>query len=188
MNILQIGCNNCDDHVFDFVTENKKNINNFFIVDALPKCCEKAKEVYGFIESKKIFNKAIGLEDTTCRFYFPEGEEQSEHASLNKEHVLKHHHPDINFIDVECIDINNFLKDLPPIDRLYIDIEGLDVKTLLHMNDEYFNIPYIEYEFYHGQDTFNPGIMHHFLLQKFAHHGYSVNQTSEYNCVAEKNK
>ena len=56
------------------------------------------------------------------------------------------------------------------------------------MNDEYFDIPYIEYEFYHGQDTFNPGIMHEFLLQKFANHGYSVKQVSEYNCVAEKTK
>ena len=188
MNILQIGCNNCDDHVFDFVKDNQNIIGNFFVVDALPKCCEKAQKVYSFINNLKVFNKAIGLENTTCRFYFPEGDEESAHASLNKDHVLKHHHPNVNFIDAECIDINDFLKNLPPLDRLYIDIEGLDVKTLMHMKDEYFTIPYIEYEFYHGQDTFNPGIMHHFLLQKFEYHGYSVKQISEYNCAAEKTK
>lgn len=188
MNILQIGCNDCNDHVYDFVLKNQNSINKLILVDALPKCTETAKNVYDFFSNKEIINKAIGLENTTCRFYFPESDEQSAHASLNKEHVLKHRHPDVNFIDVECIDINDFLKSLPPIDRLYIDIEGLDVKTLLHMNDEYFNIPYIEYEFYHGQDTFNPGIMHEFLLQKFANHGYSVKQISEYNCAAEKTK
>ena len=64
MNIIQIGCNDCNDHVFDFIKENQNIINNFFVVDALPKCCEKAQEVYSFIDNLKIFNKAIGLENT----------------------------------------------------------------------------------------------------------------------------
>ncbi len=188
MNILQIGCNDCNDHVFDFIKENQESINELIIVDALPKCAETASEKYSFIKNLKVFNKAIGTENKQCKFYFPEDDEKSAHASLKQDHVLNHRHDKINYIEIECIDINEFLAKLPPIDRLYIDIEGLDVETLLHLNFSDFSIPYIEYEFYHGQSTFNPGLMHQFLLQKFQNHGYSVKQVSEYNCAAEKNK
>ena len=35
LNIVQIGCNNCEDHVSKFVQKNSNNINNFIAVDAL---------------------------------------------------------------------------------------------------------------------------------------------------------
>jgi len=186
MNILQIGCNNCDDHVFDFIQEHRRDIHFFGVVDALPKCCAKAKEVYKNVRGFHVYNNAIGTKNERCRFYFPAGEDQSAHASMSSQHVIRHNHPELDSVEVNCIDINDFLKGIPHLDRLYIDIEGFDVPVLLHLED--FNIPYIEYEFSHGQSTFNPGFAHNLLLQKFQEHGYSVQQISEYNCAATKNQ
>ena len=49
MNILQIGCNTCKDDAFDFISKNQDEVKLFIVIDALPACVEKAKNVYSFL-------------------------------------------------------------------------------------------------------------------------------------------
>jgi len=188
MNILQIGCNDCNDHVYEFVFKNQNSIKKLILVDALPKCTEIAKNVYDFFVDKDIINKAIGVENKMCKFFFPKDHEDSAHASLNESHLKNHEHQNIDSIDIECIDINDFLEKLPPIDRMYIDLEGLDADVLLHLNLDKFDIPYIEYEILHTDGTFYRGQKYQLLLEKFARYGYKVSASSEWNHAAEKIK
>ena len=88
MNIVQIGCNNCEDEVFNFIDKNKESICKFLVIDALPKCVEIAKTKYAFLESKLIaVNCAIYNENSIVKLIFPKDGQTSAHASIFENHV-----------------------------------------------------------------------------------------------------
>lgn len=83
MNIIQIGCNTCKDHVFDFVKENQ--IEKLVVVDALSKCIESAKNQYSFLgERLTAINTAIGIENGLLDFFYPEDDSQFNYSISNK--------------------------------------------------------------------------------------------------------
>ena len=138
MNVIQIGCNNCDDHVFDFILKNKDEIKLFVVVDALPNCIVTAKEKYSFL-GKKLhpLNCAISATNGVLEFFYPQSDEKSPHASLSKNHLINHRHKTLDSFFIPSLNLNSLLdsyKNL--IDRLYIDIEGLDVEALLSLDFE----------------------------------------------------
>ena len=57
MNIVQIGCNNCKDHVFDFVKEKEDQLKKLVVVDALPKCIESAENQYSLLNLSNLLGK-----------------------------------------------------------------------------------------------------------------------------------
>ena len=54
MNIIQIGCNDCNDHVYDYVKSNEQQISKFVVVDALPKCVKIAELKYSFLKDRVV--------------------------------------------------------------------------------------------------------------------------------------
>lgn len=52
MNIIQIGCNTCEDNVFSFIERRQNEVKSLVVVDALSKCVEKAREKYSFLGSR----------------------------------------------------------------------------------------------------------------------------------------
>lgn len=189
MNIIQIGCNNCDDHVFEFVSQNKDKITNFLVIDAMPKCVEIAKDKYFFLGEKLIaINCAVGIENRILQFFYPENDETSPHASILSFHVKNHRHPNLKSFYVPCLNINNIVDIFDNgVDRLYVDMEGLDVVTLLSLDYNNCKPKYIEYEFYHSDGSFSSGKNHAQLVDLLRNHGYSIRKSSEYNAVAEYN-
>lgn len=189
MNIIQIGCNNCDDEIFKIVTQNQNLINKFIVIDALPKCIEVANQKYSFLKDKLVaINCAIGTKTEIVKLFFPTDDELSAHASVSKDHVSKHRHELIDSLEIQCFEINEFLKNqnINEIDLLAIDVEGLDVDILLKLNLNEFKINQIVYEFYHSDGTFNVGEKHNKLVEKFKDNNYQLNQISEYNILANK--
>lgn len=187
MNILQVGCNNCDDHVFDFIADNKDLINLFVVIDALPDCVSIAKEKYSFL-GKKLhpLNCAVSDKNGVLEFFYPQGEDKSAHASLSKSHLIDHRHPILDSFFVPSLNLNCLLDSYKnSIDKLYIDMEGLDTKTLLNLDFEKNKIKYIEYEFYHSDGSFSVGENHNALVEKFYKYNYILSRASEYNIKAE---
>ena len=187
MKILQIGCNNCEDHVFDFVSKNRDSIDFFVVIDALPKCVETAKTKYSFL-GERLFaiNCAVADINGILKFFHPENDETCAHASLLQSHLTTHRHSSLQHIYVPCFSLN-FILDFfqNSIDRLYIDMEGLDVITLLSMNFEKNKINYIEYEFIHSDGSFKSSDKHNSLINLFSKYNYKLEKTSEYNLKAE---
>jgi FkbM family methyltransferase len=189
MNVIQIGCNNCDDEIYKLVEKNQELINKFIVVDALPKCIDIANKRYHFLKEKlTAINCAIGLKTEIIDFFFPTNDESSAHSSILKDHVINHRHESINKLSVQCFEINEFLKsqNIDEIDLLAIDIEGLDVDVLLNLNLEEYKINQIVYEFYHSDGTFSTGEKHNQLIKKFKENNYQLQQVSEYNILATK--
>jgi hypothetical protein len=56
MNILQIGCKNCEDDVFLFFQENEKDVNEIVLVDAISECVDISRKKYDFISKAKFEN------------------------------------------------------------------------------------------------------------------------------------
>jgi len=145
--ILQIGCNDCQDQVKDYVLKNAENINKFIVIDALPKAIEAAKTVYSSLGPKLIpVVSAVGICSGVVPFYFPEDESGSVHASASLEHVFQHRHQKVKAFYSPLVDINSLFNSLglQKIDRLYIDMEGWDVDVLLALDFNGREIPFIE--------------------------------------------
>jgi|APGre2960657505_1045072.scaffolds.fasta_scaffold00829_1 FkbM family methyltransferase len=188
MNIIQIGCNDCTDEAFKFITENEKIINKFMVMDALPKCVDSAKKAYLFLGDKlTALHCAVGTENKITDFYFPSTDEMCGHSSLSKEHLYRHEHPALKSLTVPVLDVNDIFRSFnDKVDWLFIDTEGFDAPILLHLDFEKYMPKNIHYEFAHTDGPFITGENHRNLIKKFEKFGYQLQQTSAQNIVAKK--
>jgi FkbM family methyltransferase len=189
MNIIQIGCNDCADHVFEYVSKHRDEVSAFMVVDALHGCVATAKQKYGFLGSRLIpVNCAVGTMNGLTEFYFPQGEDMSAHASMSADHLRNHLHNRLQSIVVPCLSLNVLVAAFSrPVDRLYIDLEGSDVDVLLSFALGQFKPKFLEYEFLHSDGTFHQGDKHQQLLRLLQECGYSYRQSesSAYNIEAQ---
>lgn len=193
MNIIQIGCNDCNDEVFKFVSNNANNITNFVAIDALPKATDIARNKYSFLGDKLIvINCAVGLKSGLFSFYYPENNDISEHASLSLDHLKGHQHKIINKILIPTIEINTLLSDIVDeigqINRFYIDTEGYDVPLLLQLDLAKFKLDYIEFEYHHSDGVNKTGNNLDKLIEKLKINYNSLNNSGEYNIIAQSLK
>ena len=190
MNIVQIGCNNCKDHVFDFVKEKENQLKELIVVDVLPRCIESAKSQYSFLEERlTAVNAAIGIRNGLIDFFHPEDDNQSIHSSSSLDHVQKHGHTNIKKITVPCLNINDFLSSLKleEIDYLFVDMERMDVPTLLEMDFDKYTPMNLRFEHHHSDGTFSSGgINLSNLLHKLKELHYSVFIENEYDMIARR--
>jgi len=184
MNIIQIGCNDCQDDCRTLITKSPDVVSNFVVVDASYACVQIAKEKYSFLGDRLTpVVTAIGLINGVVDFYTPQGDEKSAHSSLSPEHVLMHEHPVLTRQSLPCLNINSFLESLrmETIDCLFIDVEGYDVTVLLEMDFTRFKPKFLQYEFFHSDGTYRSGQKHELLLQKLAENGYTQYKKDQYN-------
>lgn len=189
MNIIQIGCNDCADHVFEYVSKHRDEVSAFMVVDALHGCVETAKQKYSFLGSRLIpVNCAVGTMNGLTEFYFPQGEDMSAHASMSAEHLHNHQHNRLQSIVVPCLSLNVLVAAFSrSVDRLYIDLEGSDVDVLLGFALRQFKPKFLEYEFLHSDGTFQQGDKQQEMLRRLQENGYSWRQSesSAYNIEAQ---
>ena len=180
MKIVQIGCNNCDDHVFELVSKNADSIETLIVVDPLDKCVDVAKHKYAFLAERLIVVQcAISPTMGVAPFYHPVGDDMSVVASLSKDHIYAHHHSGftpkgpINETWVPCLTINSFL-----------DTEGQDVVILLGLDLARFRVSKIQWESIHSDGPFKVGPKAQALLQKLHRNGYIFDLCDTMNVVA----
>jgi len=193
MNIVQIGCNDCNDEVYNFIVENSDQINNFFAIDALPNAAITAKNKYNFLEKKlNVINCAVGLSNGLISFYYPQDSDMSEHASLSIDHLQCHGYHFLTKIIVPIIEINTLLssitKEIGKINKFYIDTEGFDVPILLQMDLNKYTPDYLEFEYIHsdGPKTIGPNLNN--LLAKLQNKYNSIELSGHYNVIAQSLK
>jgi hypothetical protein len=186
MNIIQIGCNDCNDDIFKFVSLNRDTISKFLVIDALPDCVAIAKEKYSFLGERLYpVNCGVGVKTGITQFYYPKGDKFSAHASLLESHLRNHSHQSLECLCVPVLGINDVLSFFDHVDRLYIDIEGLDVSALLSLDFSNFKPSYIEYESAHADGTSLRAANDLKLNNLLISLGYQTKRNGEYNSVAE---
>jgi len=191
MNIIQIGCHNCEDDVKPFIERESKKIEKFFCIDAQEEAVTIAKSKYKFLGDKVEFIQAAIVdnshEEDSITFYAPKDpEEMSGHCSIIKSHVTGHEHPEIIETKVKAININNLLDMVKgKIDFLFIDAEGLDADLILSINLSKYDIGHIFYEHRHASGVHNPGLKHNEVLRKLDSFNYEL-QSDIMNTLATK--
>jgi FkbM family methyltransferase len=190
MIIVQIGTNDGNDHVFDFV----KNVDCYriILIDANPRCTEKVSDRYVGIPNVEFYNMAIVpyvvTEPTTVKLLVPTADETSAHASLQEEHMSKHGHTSLDSIEVNALDFHGMLGTLKidKIDRLYIDVEGLDIDIINSIDFKNICIPYVMFEYIHSDGTLSwGGVKLDDCLRRLASFGYDIEKVA-YNIIATK--
>jgi len=158
MNIVQIGCNNGKDHVLEYV-KTRTDISLLLLIDASIESIKKCKETYSNFKNCTFLHSAIVPDNSGfVNIYFPTNDEQSGHSSLSFDHVTRHNHKSVSTLRVPSININELLERYKPIDRLYIDTEGLDAILVNSIDFSKYKIPYIYFEFVHSDGAFNVGL------------------------------
>lgn len=175
MNIIQIGCNDCNDEVFKFIDSRQQEINNVILVDALASCTDIAKNKYAFLLDKiSILTCAIGVNSGIVEFFVPNNKNVSAFSSLSPAHLVAHGQSDMSKILSPCLDINDFLASITmkSIDYFFIDTEGLDADILLKMDFNIITPTTIEYEYIHTDGPHYTGEKNERLINKLTQLGY----------------
>lgn len=189
MNIIQIGCHDGNDHVFDFIKYNKNKINRAILVEPLSEKIKEAKEKYKDYKFVEFHEYAIVdcFDKEEISFFYPEDLVHSQIASVNFDHT-KTFRSDIKEIKVKCLNIQKFLDSLgiTNIHRFYIDTEGLDCSLIKQIDFDKYSIDYIEYEYIHSDGVHSYGKNGIELENKLLQLGYNKIMNPPFNVIFNK--
>jgi len=191
-NILHVGCNDGDDHIYKFCQENCNSIESIVLVDANPKCLIEARKRYEKFDNCYLECFAvlpITCEDYKINFYLPEDEELSQSASIDK-NFTQIHDIDKKIVKIctNTISMSSLLEKYNKTTMLSIDTEGLDVMNLFSLSQGHFtNISKIIFEAIHSDGTFSKGgpklnALIYYLKQL----GFKEFRNEEFNIICEK--
>jgi hypothetical protein len=146
------------------------------------------------IPNVEFYNMAIvpyvSSEPSTVKLLVPTADGTSAHASLQVEHMSRHGHTSLDYIEVNALDFRRMLETLKidKIDRLYIDVEGLDIDIINSIDFGDIHIPYVVFEYIHSDGTLSwGGEKLDECLRRLTSFGYNIEKV-DYNILATKSK
>jgi FkbM family methyltransferase len=187
MKILQIGANDGNDHVFEYIKENIQNIDQVILIDANDECIKACIQQYNGIPNVMFLTRAITCDSDKkyVDLLMPNtGNLTHAHASLSKDYL--NNHTGLISKSVKAITINNLLTELniTHLDRLYVDVESLDVDIIDSIDLNNIQISFIMFEYAHsdGRDSYGGPKLDN-LLQKLTNLNYSYSKEGQ-NVIA----
>jgi FkbM family methyltransferase len=188
MKIVQIGCYDGDDHVYDYISSNIGKITEAHFIEPFSEALELAKKKYTGFDFVKFYEMAISDQEVDeVEFFYPANVQEGQTSSINKEHS-KLFQTETLSKKIVATTLNKFLEvnKLFIIDRLYIDTEGLDCQILNNLDLNKYDISYIEYEYVHSDGTHNFGVNGQKLERKLESFGYKIYNSPPFNKIAIK--
>jgi FkbM family methyltransferase len=188
MKIIQIGSNNGNDSVRQFITENQNNIDLVVLVEPIPFILDQLKENYKNFNNIFIENIAIS-DDEFEKFtlYYEEGSNY-ELSSFRKQHLIDCNCSleKIKSIDVDCLTINQLFEkyNIDTLDYLHVDTEGLDVHIISSIDFNKFKINNIIFEIIHADGTQQIGTNYTETIEYLKKLGYNLSQLDGMNIKA----
>ncbi len=181
MNIIQIGCNNGDDHVFDYISSFDGTVKAC-LVDVSEKAIESARERYSGFSGVKVYSSAICPEGVGELEIFYTNDLADQGLSFRSNHLLDHGIVgDVNSFVVRCQSVNDFIAKcgMDVIDRLYIDVEGLDCLLVSEIDFLRFDIRMLMFEHVHSESTRDWGdsTLYKRVIERLVSFGFSISVT-----------
>jgi FkbM family methyltransferase len=188
MKIIQIGSNDGNDNVKQFINENQNNIDLVVLVEPIPFILDKLKENYK--DFNNIFIENIAISDNELEkftLYYEEGSNY-ELSSFRKQHLIdcQCSLERIKSIDVKCLTVNQLFEkyNIDTLDYLHIDTEGLDVHIISSIDFSKFKIKNIIFEAIHTDGTQKVGTNYMEITKYLTELGYNLSQTDGLNIKA----
>ena len=186
MKVIQIGANNGNDHVFDFLNSNKENIEIAILVEPIPFILDSLRYKYRDIPKVFIESLAIGL-DSDLELYYEVGSNY-EVSTFIRQHLVDHGCPQdkISSILVKSISFNSLCDkyNIRELDHLYIDTEGLDVFIIKSIDFSKIKIDKIYFESRHTDGANTRGKNYEDLCIFLKSKGYSIQDVDTFNTLA----
>tara|TARA_Y100000361_G_C11081500_1_gene301283 strand:+ start:223 stop:837 length:615 start_codon:yes stop_codon:yes gene_type:complete len=167
MNILQIGCNEANDNVSEFLKFYKEESPKALLVDASSSALDLAREFYKDFDNIEFKHSAVvDTDEQEVDLFYPVDVPNNVHCSLLEDHVKTHKNiegeiakkppMEVKKEKVPALRINTLLDyfDGEFIDRLYVDVEGLDCQIINDIDLDKYKIGYIRFEHTHSEGTF----------------------------------
>lgn len=193
MKVIQIGANNGNDDVYQFINNNRLSLELGILIEPIPFIIEELKIQYKDINNIIVENIAIsdkeGIGDVEL-FYL--GNSNYEVSSFSKEHVeihkpLSSDYP-LESLKVKCITINQLMDkyNLTMVDYLFIDAEGLDVFIISSINFDKYNFKNIIFEKTHTDGAFNTNNNFDQIVNYLESLGYTITSIDNSNIKASR--
>ncbi len=187
MNIIQIGCHSGNDKASSFLSLNEKYLNKVLLIDASPSALSLAKIFYKDFKKVELFNFAVvDTNDTEIEIFYPVDENNVSYSycSVLESHVKTHKDfegentpQQIKTHKVPATRVNKLLKHFAGeyIDRLYLDVEGLDCSIINDIDLHQYNIGHIRFEYTHSEGAFKTnGPILKKTINRLSSFGYSI--------------
>jgi FkbM family methyltransferase len=188
MKIIQIGSNNGNDSVRQFITENQNNIDLVVLVEPIPFILDQLKENYKDFHNIFIENIAISDNELEKFTLYYEEDSNYELSSFRKQHLIDCNCSleKIKSIDVNCLTINQLFEkyNIDTLDYLHIDTEGLDVYIISSIDFNKFKIKNIIFEVIHTDGTQKLGTNYIETTEYLKKLGYNLSQIDGMNIKA----
>lgn len=189
MNIIQIGCHDGNDKVFNFIDSRRDEICAAYLIEPNIEMLALARNRYAELPFVTFHNLAI-VTDTESLFveiYLPLDASQSQTTSLFRDHAQQFQTTTVSR-EVPCSTLSQFMSSnsIDNLDYLFIDAEGLDCKILDGLDLKKYNIKYIEYEFVHSDGTHRFGDLGRATENRLRSLGYVITQSPPFNKIAQK--
>ena len=152
MNIVNIGCNNGDDHVLAFCKKHRDKLDKVLMVEPNTDRLNECTQNYLGIDNVYFINKAITIDNNNeLTLYVDDDDSEGYHTSFRKEHLVAHKHTEIQEKKFPAISINDLFEEygLNTIDRLYIDVEGYDVDIINSIDFSKYKVNRLRFEATH---------------------------------------
>tara|TARA_Y100000004_G_C8815426_1_gene369535 strand:- start:62 stop:775 length:714 start_codon:yes stop_codon:yes gene_type:complete len=197
--IINLGCNDGLGDTYSYIINNQHKIKEVHLLDCSAASLEKCKQLYKENVSPDFFKKihfhhyAIIINENVRKIpiYLPISDETSGFVSTKPKMVFAHTGERAMIqLEVPAITINNFLKQInvSKVDRLYIDLEGLDADVLLNLDFNKYNVPYLMYEHLHLDGVHNKmpenPLKSNLLHDRLSQYGYSIFAYGAWNALA----
>lgn len=189
MKIIQIGTNNGNDFVNQFVKSNIKDIELLILVEPNPSMNEKIRQNYEGIEFT-LENVVISESDGYTTFYTHDKEHG--HDSLSKAHVVSCEHPEeeVKEVTYPCLTINSLFEkhNVKKVDYLFIDTEGFDVVIINSIDFNKYDVGTIIFEHYHSNGyKSSKAAKYSACVENLTKHGYVYRDLNTFDTIATKN-
>jgi len=192
MKIIQIGCGDGNDHVFELCKKNKQQLERIVLIDADENSLNIAKKRYAEegINVEADYCAVVPIDGCTgIKFFTPVDSKYALFSSNKKDFIQTYlHGHEIKSYVLPTKSLNQILQDSPELDWLFIDCEGMDALNLLSVDFLQYEIKNIVFEHLHTDGIAHSGnrlLALRFYLSKF---GYQFKEDEQligsYNTLA----
>ena len=188
-------------HILKDINEYKDQ--NILLIEPVPHNLRLLKKNIEKYKSINIEEVTIGGKKEIKKFYFVKESSVSKLGkhwasglgSFDKQHIINHKtkrfnvtEQDIQSVDIQCLTFNHLVEkySITHIDKLQIDVEGVEYEILDSIDYKKIIIKKILFESKHFDGTFTEGKKLDLIKQKLTMNNYDLKQIDKENILAER--
>lgn len=184
MNIIQIGANSGNDHVYEYIKTHQHSIQKAILVEPMPLVVDDLKKQYEGFTNVIIEQVAITIKQVkSVVLYYDKQSPNFQVSTLNRKHLVDHGCPEdwITSTKVKALTFDQLMAkhNMMHLEYLFIDAEGMDIPIINNIDLTKYRINNIVFEAQHadGVNTRAENLSN--LINRLNENNYTVGGTND---------